>query len=181
MAGAPVGTTFWLQWLLTFLGFPLGGSLAYGLVRSVDGAADAAIAGVAAGAVIGALQWLVLRQQIPVGAWWVAVTGIGFAVGLAVGVGLIGTGTSAQALLARGLIAGLAIGLLQWLLLRQFVAMALWWIPAIGLAWAAGWLVTRAAGVDLSRGWAVFGSTGALAFAALSGALMVWLLRNPIR
>ena len=44
MDTTPVGIAFWLRWLITFLGVPLGGSLAYGLVRSVDGIADAAIA-----------------------------------------------------------------------------------------------------------------------------------------
>ena len=173
----PPGTAFWLKWLVSFLGFPLGGSLAYALVRSVDGTGDALVAGAAAGAVIGAAQWLVLRTPIAMSPWWVVATAAGLGIGLALGAGLFGEATSIRPLVLRALVTGIVVGAAQWIVLRQFVAMASWWVPAVGLSWTAGWMVTRGAGVDLSRGWTVFGATGALAFAALTGAVMVWLLR----
>ncbi len=42
--------------------------------------------------------------------------------------------------------------------------------------WALGWLVTRAAGVDLTLQWSVFGSSGALTFQLLAGLALAWLL-----
>jgi hypothetical protein len=58
---------FFLWWLLTFLGFPLGGLLALVLVGSVEGVVSGALGGALAGAVIGAAQWLVLRRYMRVG------------------------------------------------------------------------------------------------------------------
>lgn len=65
----------------------------------------------------------------------------------------------------------------QGALLRQHVSPAWWWVPAIGISWGAGWTITRLVGVDLSKGWAVFGISGAAAFAALSGLALTWLLK----
>ena len=42
------GWRFFLVWMLTFLGFPVGGALAILLVGSIDGAADSALGGAAA-------------------------------------------------------------------------------------------------------------------------------------
>lgn len=178
-----VGTStlgVWLRWMLTFFGFPLGGGLAYALVRSIDGAVDAAVAGAVAGAAIGTAQWLVLRQLIAVSGWWIAASSVGLAAGLALGVALVGTGTGSMPLAMRGIVTGVVIGIMQWIILREHVLMAGWWVPAIGVCWAGGWTVTRAAGVDLSRGWTVFGASGAIVFAALTGIALILLLRHPV-
>jgi hypothetical protein len=55
------GWRFFLVWMLTFLGFPVGGVLAIVLVGSIDGAADSALGGATVGVVIGVGQWLVIR------------------------------------------------------------------------------------------------------------------------
>ena len=72
---------FFLWWMLTFLGFPLGGLLALVLVGSVEGAASGALAGALAGAVIGLTQWLVLRRYMRVGPEWILATALGVAHG----------------------------------------------------------------------------------------------------
>jgi hypothetical protein len=167
---------FWLTWLLTFVAFPAGGGLAYALVRSVDGVADGAIAGAVTGAVIGIAQWFALRRSVPIDAWWIAASSLGMAAGLALGIAVMGTGTGGQELALRGAITGAAVGLAQWLILREHAAGAGWWALAVPLAWALGWTVTRAFGVDLSYGWAVFGSSGAIVFAALTGGVLMLLL-----
>jgi hypothetical protein len=46
---------------------------------------------------------------------------------------------------------------------------------------ALGWTVTWAVGVDVERGYAVFGSTGALTFAAITGLAMLPMLRGRTR
>jgi hypothetical protein len=176
-----VGWWFFLWWMLAFLGFPLGGLLALVLVGSVDGVASDALAGALAGAVIGAAQWLVLRRYLRVGPGWVLATALGVAIGDAVGALLIGAGTGIGALLITGLATGVAVGLLQWWLLRGRVRVAGLWPPVVAIAWPLGWTVTWAADVDVERSYAVFGSTGALVFAAITGAAMWLMLRGSRR
>jgi hypothetical protein len=174
------GWRFFLWWMLTFLGFPLGGVLALLVVGSIDGAASGALAGALAGAVIGAAQWLVLRRYMSVGPAWVLATALGVATGDGVGALLTGAGTGIGDLLITGVVTGVAVGLLQWALLRGRVRGALLWVP-VAAAWPIGWTVTWAVGVDVERGYAVFGSTGALVFAAITGLAMLLILCGRTR
>lgn len=167
----------WLKWLLTMIGFPIGGGIASALVGSVTGPGRGAVAGIIAGAVVGAAQWLVLRQALPISALWIPATAVGLSAGLALGVAVLGTKTVGLALLLRAAVTGIVLGVFQWVLLRQHLALAGWWVPAIAIGWTAGWTLTRTVGVDLSRDWAVFGISGAAVFAALSGLALTWLLK----
>ena len=177
-----VGWRFFLWWMLAFLGFPLGGLLALVLVGSVDGVASGALAGALAGAVIGAAQWLVLRRYLRVGPGWVLATALGVAIGDAVGAWLTGVGTEIGDLLISGLVSGAAVGILQWgLVLRGRGRVASLWPLVVAVAWPIGWTVTWAAGIDVERGYYVFGSTGALVFAAITGAAMWLMLRGSSR
>ena len=67
------------------------------------------------------------------------------------------------------------------LALRGRVRAANLWIPVVVAAWPLGWTVTWSVGVDVERGYAVFGSTGALVFAALTGLTMLLMLRGRTR
>lgn len=176
-----VGWRFFLWWMLTFLGFPLGGVLALVVVGSVDGATSGTLAGALAGAVIGAAQWLVLRRYLTAGVLWVLVTALGVAIGDGLGALLTGAGTGIGDLLITGLVIGVAVGLLQWAHLSGRVPAASLWVAVVGAAWPIGWTVTWAVGVDVERGYAVFGSTGALVFAAMTGAAMWAMLRGSSR
>jgi hypothetical protein len=167
--------------MLTFLGFPVGGALAFLFVGSINGAADGALGGGVAGAVLGAAQWLVLRGRLRMTPLWIAATSLGLALGDGVGVALTGTGTTIGDLLVTGLVSGVAVGLLQGALLGRRVQVAGLWTLVVALAWPLGWTVTWAVGVDVGRGYAVFGSTGALVFAAITGATMLLILRGRNR
>lgn len=171
------GWRFSLWWMLTFLGFPLGGVLALLVVGSIDGTASGALGGALAGAVIGAAQWLVLRRYMKVGFGWVLAVALGVAIGDGVGALLTGAGTEIGALLITGLATGIAVGLLQLACLRGRVLAANLWVPVVAVAWPIGWTVTWAVGVDVERGYAVFGSTGALVYTAITGLAMLLLLR----
>ena len=176
------GWRFFLWWMLAFLGFPLGGLLALVLVGSVEGAVSGALGGALAGAVIGAAQWLVLRRYIRVGPEWVVATALGVAIGDALGALLTGAGTGIGALLITGLATGVAVGLLQWgLFLRGRLLLASLWPPVVAIAWPLGWAVTWAAGIDVERGYYVFGASGALVFAAFTGLAMLLMLRGRTR
>jgi hypothetical protein len=173
---------FFLWWMLAFLGFPLGGFLALVLVGSVEGAVSGALGGALAGAVIGASQWLVLRRYLRVGPEWVLATALGVAIGDALGALLTGAGTGIGALLITGLVTGVAVGLLQWgVFLRGRLLRASLWAPVVAIAWPVGWTVTWAFGIDVERGYFVFGASGALVFAAITGLAMLLMLRGRIR
>lgn len=172
------GWSFWGGWGLAFLGFPLGGLAGQALTGGVTSVLDGLIGGAATGAVIGATQWLVLRRRLPLSPWWIAATAGGMALGLALGVALLGSDTAGTTLPLRGLVTGAGIGVAQALLLRGIDKRAPIWALVVGGGWALGWTVTRAAGVDLAPNWTVFGATGALTFQLLSGLALAWLLRK---
>ena len=176
------GWRFFLWWMLAFLGFPLGGLLALVLVGSVEGVVSGALGGALAGAVIGAAQWLVLRRYLRVGPEWVLGTALGVAIGDALGALLTGSGTGIGALLITGLATGVAVGLLQWwLVLRGRLLRSRLWTPVVAIAWPVGWTVTWAFGIDVERGYYVFGASGALVFAAITGFAMLLMLRGRAR
>ena len=173
------GWRFFLWWMLAFLGFPLGGVLALVLVGSVERVVSGALGGALAGAVIGAAQWLVLRRYLRVGPEWVGATALGVAIGDALGALLTGAGTGLGALLVTGLATGVTVGLLQWgFVLRGRLLRAKLWPPVVAIAWPVGWTVTWAFGIDVERGYFVFGSSGALVFAAITGLAMLLMLRD---
>ncbi len=172
---------FFVLWMLTFLGFPLGGTLALLVVGSVEGPVDGAVGGALAGAVLGAAQWLVLRGRLAVGPLWILATALALGLGDAAGAALTGAGTRIGDLLVTGLAAGIAVGLSQWTLLRGRVRGAVLWPVVVAVAWPLGWTVTWAIGVDVERGYAVFGSGGALVFAAITGVAMLRLLDSQTR
>jgi hypothetical protein len=166
-----------LLWIAAgFVAFPLAG-LAARAIGSIEGLMMAFAAGAIAGAVIGAAQWLVLRG-IGIDTRWIVATAGGFGVGMAVGVAVFGYGTGTADLAAVGAVSGLGIGIAQWPLLYDRVRASALWMPAIAGLWAIGWTVSTGIGVDLTtQRWAVFGVSGAVTVAGLSGALL-WALQK---
>jgi hypothetical protein len=169
---------FWPAWGAAFLGFPIGGAAAYLLLGPIETVGTAVVAGAVAGAAIGVAQWLVLRWRLPLSALWVLATAGAMAIGLGLGQVLLGDDTAMQPLLLRGLITGIAIGAAQAALLRGVLPTPVVWAVVVTLAWALGWAVTAAAGIDLPRKWAVFGSSGALTFQLITGLTLAYLLRR---
>ena len=163
-----------LLWAATLLAFPLAGIAAKAIVGPVDRSWTAAAAGAVAGLVIGAAQWLALRR-IGVDARWIAATAVGLAIGLGAAFAIFGYGTTVGDLAILGAVSGLGVGIAQWWLLHNFVDGSLAWIPASAAAWALGWTVTTAIGVDPEDRWAVPGLSGAATLTLLLGAVL-WLL-----
>jgi hypothetical protein len=179
------GWRFFLWWMLAFLGIPVGGELALIVVGPVEGAVSGALGGALAGAVIGAAQWLALRRYLRVGPEWILATALGLAIGDALGALLTGAGTGIGALLITGLATGVAVGFLQgglFLRGRLLTAGAAgMWVPVVAIAWPLGWAVTWAIGIDVERSYYVFGASGALVFAAVTGLAMLLMLRGRTR
>ena len=93
-----------LRWIPSFLGFPLGGWLAFMLVGPADNPLTASAAGAIAGALLGAAQYLALRPAV---SWrWMAASSVAMSVGSALAATATGSSTSLGALALTGVIAG---------------------------------------------------------------------------
>ena len=169
-----------LAWTATLLAFPLAGLAARGLAGPVDSVWAAVFAGAVAGVVIGAAQWLALRR-IGADVRWIAATAIGLAVGLGLGYAIFGYGDTVGDLAVTGAVTGLGIGTAQWWLLRELIDGSLIWIPATAVAWALGWTVTTAIGVDPDDRWPNPGLSGAATLTLLLGAVLWALARRGLR
>ncbi len=172
---------FWGAWMLAFLGFPVAGLVGIAVAGPATTAVDGVLGGMAAGAIIGLAQWLVLRQRLSLSPWWIAATAAGMGAGLALGIAMLGTATEGAALPLRGLVTGAAIGSAQWLVFRASTDRAAVWAPVVALGWSLGWMIMQAAGIDLGTDWYVFGALGALTFQALTGLALGWLLKGRAR
>lgn len=93
------------------------------------------------GLLTGLLQYLLLRRYLPRMGWWVAATALGWPLGIAavyLGYTIWPTILGANATWPKELLwvsVGTATGLAQWLVLRQRVSRAGWWILASALGW----------------------------------------------
>lgn len=167
-----------LAWVVTSLGFPFGGILALYLVGPMDDVVSAALGGLLAGAVVGAAQWPVLRHYLGIDATWVVATASGLTLGNAVGAVLTEAGTSINDLLVIGVVCGISVAAAQWTLLRERLRYAGLWIPVLAVAWPLGWTTTWSIGVDISLGYTVFDAVGALVFTAITGVVLLLMVRS---
>jgi hypothetical protein len=154
------------RWLPTFLGFPLGGFLAFETIGSLDDPVSAAAGGLLAGAVIGAGQWLALRST-GVGRRWVAYTAAAMAAGSALAAAVTGAGTEIADVTLMGLLSGAAVGAAQSTLLERGARAAAAWTAVSAAAWSLAWPVSATI-IDLDQGYYVFGSSGALLVTVLT-------------
>lgn len=169
---------FFLAWMATSLGFPFGGVVALSLSGPMEDVLSAALGGLITGTIVGALQWLVLRNNLGIDATWILATASGLALGNTVGIVLTGVGGGIEDLIIIGVAAGAAVGAGQWTLLRERLRLAGLWIPLLTIAWPLGWTTTWYIGVNISLGYTVFGAVGALVFAAITGAALLLMIRN---
>ena len=87
---APVNTTTSRprlagRWLVSFLGFPIGGYASYLLIGPVDSLIPSLLGGLLTGAVLGSLQVWALGRSRTSATRWVIATALGLMVGLGVG------------------------------------------------------------------------------------------------
>ena len=149
-------------------------------VGSITDPATGAAAGLVAGAVIGAGQWLALRGRgRGIGRRWVAYTAGAMAAGTALAAAVTGAGTEPADLMVAGLVAGAAVGAAQAPLVARGRVAAAAWTATVSATWALGWLVTSAVIVDADRGHAVFGSSGALLVTVATGLALHRILAAP--
>lgn len=166
-------------WLftLTFLAFPPAGLVARAIVGPIDSVVAALVGGALVGGVVGLAQWAVLREIVR--PWWIAVTSAAISFGLAATAALGLVSTQRGDLLAIGAVVGVSVGVAQSFLMPS--SSRIRWAVAVSLLWTIAWQVTAVVGVDLTQGWAVFGASGALVFAAaLAGVLATSSRRQAV-
>ena len=164
------------RWIVTFAGFPAGGLTAMLLVGRVDTVITALAGGLITGTILGAVQAWGLGRSGPGALRWVAATAIGLTIGLGIGATGVGFRTSLAALVVQGAVCGLAVGTAQALALgRRLGRIALAWPLTLAVIWALGWAITYAAGIEVNDQFTVFGSSGAVAVAALTVVLPILL------
>jgi hypothetical protein len=169
------------RWLLSFVGFPLGGLVALLLAGPVDGVGPAVVGGLLTGAVLGAVQAWALRFDRRRLSVWTLATAVGLAAGLALGSALVGFGTGMRDLAVQGAVTGAVVGLAQAVVLRPRTGnVALAWPPYLAAAWALGWVVTTAGGIAVEEQFATFGSYGAVTVALVTSVLPVVVSTRPI-
>jgi len=165
-----------------FVGFIIGIVSLFGGVFSVLGEIFSAFMfGASIGAVVGVLQWLVLRRRVSKAGWWILASTAGLAVAFAVVYLAVAYGSPGDlddvAAMALG---GAVMGTLQWLVLRRQVSRAGWWVLASTVGW--GLCGAVAAAGDDAEGMIAFVSLvgGGVVLGAVTGAALVWLLRQPV-
>ncbi len=169
-------TRRWLLWTAGFLAFPIAG-LAGELAGPLDDLGSALLGGALTGLVVGLGQSLVGRGIVPAVRWTVATT-VAMAAGLAVGSAAVGYRTSLPALALMGLITGVVLGAAQALALPRTMPRRWIWAATTPVLWALGWTVTAAIGIDVEQQYTIFGSSGAVTFSALSGLVLLLLVRE---
>jgi len=160
------------RWMVSFLGFPIGGYASYLLIGPVDSLIPSVVGGLLTGAVLGALQVWAFGRSRPATGRWIIATALGLMVGLGVGAAVVGYQTTLTALLVQGAVTGLAVGAAQAVVLAPRLGrVAVAWPAALAVIWAVGWAVTYAFGIQVHEQFTVFGSSGAVVVTALTAAL----------
>jgi hypothetical protein len=170
------------RWMVSFIGFPLGGLAALIVTEPVNSAGNAVAGGLITGAVLGAVQaWALRFDRRQLVAWSLA-TAVGLATGLAFGASLVGFRTSIGDLALQGAATGAFVGLAQALVLRHRTGpVAFAWPVYLAGAWAIGWVVTTAGGIAVDKQFTTFGAYGAVTVALLTSVLPIFLSTRPNR
>lgn len=170
---------FWSQWiLLNAAGWAMGMTLRQLLFGISGFATNPVLIGLVIGAVIGILQLFALAQSGPQAGLWVLAHMAGWAAGWGAGWGLgwelLGAQGFKGAFGTVGAVGGAVAGAIQWLILRQQVYQAGWWVLASPLGWAIG----LATGVSIGGafGWAAAGALSGV----VTGLALLWLLQHPV-
>ncbi len=190
----PGGYIFWLRWmggtigglvLMLLLSMPLNLAASFMMDGPGAGSPSGPIAvvlpslgWVLIGVSFGLGQWWVLRREFEGAGWWVLVTLVAYPLGSL----LPGVLPVIDAPFRGGLMMmfsfGLALGVLQWLVLRVHVHQAGWWILISILGWLLAAALTNAAYLSGLYVEPFDMLSAFLIPPAITGAGMAWLLRR---
>ena len=185
-AATPVALPTWqrtlLRWMVSFAGYPVGGSVAILLTGQVNDLRSALAGGLVTGAVLGAVQaWAMGAHRPPANAWTLA-SALGLMAGLGLGASVVDYRTGLGDLALQGALCGLLLGIAQAaVLLPRLGRLALGWPVALSGIWALGWVTSTSIGIRVQEQFTVFGSSGAVVVTALTAVLPLLLNRRAAR
>ena len=168
VAGKQIARRFWFLWVsATIAGWSAGSVVSDTVGDAVDEVWFDSLGLIVLGALIGGMQWLVLRYRVSWAGWWVVANIAGWSVGALVNVSWG---------LAAGWMVGLVVaGAFQWLIIWRRMPRARWWVPANVVSWAMGIGVAFAVGATGAASGVVFGAV----VGATTGIVLIWLFREP--
>lgn len=172
----PPGCGLWFSWFFaSILGSLLGWLIGWQGSFFVPGALSTIVLGALMGTSLGIMQWLVLRGHINQASWWVPASAAGWAAGFTIGVSLAHSLSLAgiEFGVTVGVITGAFLGLSQWLVLRNHVTQAGWWVLASIFAWASGLLYYQP---GVSWIGALYGTLTGM----VTGLALLWLFYRPV-
>lgn len=136
------------------------------------------IEGIAMGVIMGGIQQYSLNQFLQRKRDWFLFSVLGWAVGWSGGWSLAWRLLGGQGLdivfAGRGVFIGLAVGLLQYWVLRRQATGAGWWIPANIGGWAIGLAVATLIGGPFA--WMLAGAVAGI----MTAIPLAWLLQHPV-
>ena len=188
---------FYPAWIaLSAISIPIAGGIAWALVSQVEKVVGGTIQVgghtritedylssyillFVLGLLAGFLQYLLLRRYLPRMGWWIVATTLGLLLGLVGGGLLFHTLYSILDSLWFGILntvlIGGSMGLVQWLVLRQRVHHAAWWILANVLGWGVvGW------GAATLSNQMVIPAVSLLLVPGITTSIALWLLLDQL-
>ena len=184
-----INSIFLIYWVLaTITGGSIGGLIGYLMGISISFivsaavkniviglASGGAIFGVLIGVLIGVLQALVMRQSGFLVKRWGVVTALGFTIEGVVGIFAGNYGDNNFIF-----VPGIVVGILQWLLLRNQVFSAFWWVVASISGGVVAVVINKAVIYFLGNAYTVFGCIlGLIAFGIITGVALGKLYESP--
>jgi hypothetical protein len=179
----------WLEWTLaTAAGMLLGFLPAYFISSELDLGLLLVILPLWTGFLVGLFQWITLRGFMARPADWIWTHCAAWSAGFAIGLLVIQFARNSPAWVAFSyLLFGLIVAILQWPLLRREVPNIIPWIVANVLGWALGFYLSQVAlnllfpGQEISQAFstAFISTLSGLIAGAITGAALVWIVRQP--
>jgi hypothetical protein len=189
-----VGAGFVAGWGLTHIAlWAVLGAVLFGFELLPNTLSGILLGGTLGSLVLGLVQWPHVQPHLRSARWWPLASALGGFGGvlLGAGVGTLLQSFDALASAAAVITATVTLGVAQWVVLRQQVKRAGWWIVASGLGWGpgllAGFLVVVLGFVlaptpglpgGLFVGGAVGGALAGAVGGTVSGGVLMWLLRR---
>ena len=180
---------YWLAWfLISVIGYGIGAVLGVSFAlrffpTDTYNAANGITLGIVMGATGGYFQWAVLRERIAGAGLWGLASALGF--GSAMGAPAAANSTENPAMAGFLILSvfGVVGGILQWLILRRKVPRAGWWLMANLLGSLVGTIAFPiAVAISETGNWSlaiiVFGMGFGAGYGAITGAALLWLLRQ---
>jgi hypothetical protein len=183
------GRGYWLGWFLaSVLGYGLGAMLGFSLIYNLsptdtfDATRDI-LSGTVMGVTGGYFQWMVLTQRLGGTGLWGLASALGFGTAMAASAAVSPNADPALAGFLIVAVFGVVGGILQWLILRRNVPRAGWWLLASLLGSLLGAIGPfTAVAISETGNWGLalmaFGVIFGAANGAITGAALVWLLRQ---